>query len=40
MARRVVTLETAAGVKRTTDQIASVFYRYQRRNGQELPWED
>jgi|SRR6185437_3775884 len=35
-----VTLETAAGVKRTTDQIASVFYRYQRRNGQELPWED
>jgi uncharacterized protein DUF4259 len=35
-----VTRETAAGVKRTTDQIASVFYRYQRRNDQELPWED
>lgn len=35
-----VTLETAAGAKRTTDQIASVFYRYQRRNDQELPWED
>jgi hypothetical protein len=35
-----MTLEAAAGVKRVTDRIASVFYRYQRRNDQELPWED
>jgi hypothetical protein len=35
-----VTLEAAVGAKRTTDRIASVFYRYQRRNDQELPWED
>jgi hypothetical protein len=34
-----VTLETAAGVERTTDRIASVFCRYQR-SDQELPWED
>jgi hypothetical protein len=35
-----VILEAAAGAERTTDQIASVSYRYQRRNDQELPWED
>ncbi len=35
-----VTLETAADVKRTIDQIASIFYHHQRRNDQELPWED
>jgi hypothetical protein len=35
-----VTLERAAGDKRTTDQIASVFCRYQRRNDQELPLGD
>ena len=40
MARRMGDPETAAGVKRTADQIASVFYRYQRRNDEELPWED
>jgi hypothetical protein len=35
-----VTPEGAVGLKRTTDRIAPVFYRYQRRNDQELPWED
>ncbi len=34
-----VTPEKAAEAKRTTDQLASVFYRYQHRNDQELPFE-
>ena len=28
---------TALQARRTTDQLASVFYRYQHRNDQELP---
>jgi hypothetical protein len=30
---------TALQARRTTDQLASVFYRYQHRNDQELPLE-
>jgi hypothetical protein len=34
-----VDAETALQARRTTDQLASIFYRYQHRHDQELPLE-